>query len=67
MLAKHFSIIRNYVLSVFSQRDYTFYPRDTLLERILATSLANYEEDSLDGDSFVSQSRSDAYAYSVSH
>ena len=25
-------------------------------------SLANYEEDSLDGDSFVSQSRFDAYA-----
>ena len=25
------------------------------------TSLANYEEDSLDGDSFVSQSRMEAY------
>ena len=39
-----------------------FTPKNTLLERILATSLANYEEDSLDGDSFVSQSRFDAYA-----
>ena len=40
-----------------------FTSKNTLLERILATSLAHYEEDSLDGDSSVSQSRFDAYAY----
>ena len=28
----------------------------------LATSLANYEEDTVDGDSFASQSRFNAYA-----
>ena len=33
-----------------------------MLYNILATQLANYEDDSLDGDSFVSQSRFDAYA-----
>ena len=32
-----------------------------------AKSLANCEEDSLDGDSFVSQSRFDAYAGSISN
>lgn len=37
-------------------------PKNTLLERILAISLANYEEDSFGGDCFVSQSRFDAYA-----
>ena len=31
-------------------------------KKLLATSLANYEEDSLDGNSFVSQSRFDTYA-----
>ena len=30
-----------------------------------ATLLANYEEDSLDGDSFVSQSRFEAYAMQI--
>ena len=40
MLAKYFSIIRNYVLSVSSQRKYNFYHQNTLLDaftRILAT------------------------------
>ena len=32
MLAKYFSIIQNYVLSVFSQRKYTFYNQNTLLD-----------------------------------
>ena len=32
MLAKYFSIIRNYVLSVLSQRKYTFYQQNTLLD-----------------------------------
>ena len=32
MLAKYFSIIRNYVLSVSSQRKYTFYHQNTLLD-----------------------------------
>ena len=32
------------------------------MSSILATSLANFEDDSLDGDSFPSQSRFDAYA-----
>ena len=43
-----------------SQREYTFYAKNTRLERILAISLANFEDDSLDGDSFDSQSRFDA-------
>ena len=30
MLAEYFSIIRNYVLSVFSQRKYSFYHQNTL-------------------------------------
>ena len=32
MLAKYFSIIRNYVLSLFSQRKYTFNLQNTLLD-----------------------------------
>jgi len=40
MLGKYFSIIRNYVLSVFWQIIYYIYPQNTLLERILATLLA---------------------------
>ena len=32
MLAKYFSIIRNYVLSVSSQRKYNFYHQDTFLD-----------------------------------
>ena len=47
---------------LFRKESVLFTPKNTLLERILATLLANYEEDSLDGDSFVSQSRFDAYA-----
>ena len=31
MLVKYFSTIRNYVLSVFSQRKYTFYHQSKLL------------------------------------
>ena len=60
MLAKYLSIIRNYVLSVFVQRKYTFYHKtrfSMLSERILV----NYWQESFDGDSFVSQSRFDAY------
>ena len=40
ILAKYFSIIRNYVLSVFSQREYTIYRQNTLSELILPTLLA---------------------------
>ena len=32
MLAKYFSIIRSYVLSVYSQRKYNFYHQNTLLD-----------------------------------
>ena len=32
MLAKYFLIIRNYFLSVFSQRKYTFHNQNTLLD-----------------------------------
>ena len=32
VLAKYFSIIRNYVLSVSSQRKYNFYHQNTLLD-----------------------------------
>ena len=47
---------------LFRKESVLFTPKNTLLERILATLLAKYEEDSLDGDSFVSRSRFDAYA-----
>ena len=32
MLAKYLSIIRNYVLSVYSEREYNFYHQNTLLD-----------------------------------
>ena len=38
MLAKYFSIIRNYVLSVSSQRKYSFYHQNTLLDALLTHS-----------------------------
>ena len=38
MLGKHFSFIRNYVLSVFSQRKYTFYHQNTLLDAFRTNS-----------------------------
>ena len=38
MLAKYFSIIRNYVLSVSSQRKYNFYQQNTLLDAFRANS-----------------------------
>ena len=38
MLAKLFSVIRNYVLSVFSQRKYTFYHQNTLLDAFRTNS-----------------------------
>ena len=38
MLAKYFSIIRNYVLSVFSQRNDNFYHQNRLLDAFLMNS-----------------------------
>ena len=38
MLAKYFSIIRNYVLSVSSQRKYNFYHQNTLLDAFQTNS-----------------------------
>ena len=38
MLEKYFSIIRNYVLSVSSQRKYNFYHRNTLLDAFRTNS-----------------------------
>ena len=38
MLAKYFSIIRNYVLSVPSQRKYNFYDQNTLLDAFRTNS-----------------------------
>ena len=38
MLAKYFSIIRNYVLSVSSQRKYHFYHQNTLLDAFRTNS-----------------------------
>ena len=38
MLAKYFSIIRNYVLSVSSQRKYNFYHQNTLLDAFRMSS-----------------------------
>ena len=38
MLAKFFSIIRNYVLSVSSQRKYNFYHQNTLLDAFRTNS-----------------------------
>ena len=46
----------------FRKESTLFTPKNTRLETILATSLANFEDDSLDGDSIFSQSRFDAYA-----
>ena len=40
MLAKYFSIIRNYVLSVSSQRKHNFYHQNTLLD-VLRTNSRN--------------------------
>ena len=48
---------------LFRKENTPFTPKNTLLERFLATSLAYYEDDSLDDDSIVSQLRFDAYAY----
>ena len=38
MLAKYFSIIRNYVLSVSSQRKYNFYHQNTLFDAFRTNS-----------------------------
>ena len=38
MLAKYFSIIRNYVLSVYSQRKYNFYHQNTFLDAFRTNS-----------------------------
>ena len=38
MPAKYFSIIRNYVLSVSSQRKYTFYHKNTFLDAFRTNS-----------------------------
>ena len=38
MLAKHFSITRNYVLSVSSQRKYNFYHEKTLFDAFRTNS-----------------------------
>ena len=38
MLAKYFSIIQHYLLSVSSQRKYTFYHQNTLLDAFRMTS-----------------------------
>ena len=51
----------------FRKESTIFTPKNMLFEQILATSLANYEGDSLDDDSFVSQSRFDAYPTRISH
>ena len=62
MLEKYLSIIRNYVLSVFSQEKYTIHPKHA--SRCFRTNARNTvgRTPSMVGDSFVSQSRSDAYA-----
>ena len=38
MLAKYFAVIRNYVLSVSSQRKYNFYHQNTLLDAFRTNS-----------------------------
>ena len=58
MLAKYFSIFFSYVLSVFSQRKYTIYHQTHFSNEFSQ----HYWPESFDGDSFVSQSRLDAYA-----
>ena len=50
----------------FLKESALFTPKSTPLKRILVASLVNYEEDSLDGDSFVNQSRFDANVIRVS-
>ena len=57
-----FQLFETMSFKYFCKESTLFTPKNTLLERILATSLAIYEEDSLDDESFVSQSRFDAYA-----
>ena len=65
MPAKYFQLFETMCYQ-FLRKESTIFTTKTrflmLFEQILATLLANYEEDSLDGDSFVSQSRFDAYA-----
>ena len=41
MLAKYFPIIQNYVLSVFSQKKYTFYRQNALLNAFRTNSRNN--------------------------
>ena len=62
MPAKYFQLFETMCYQYFRKESVLFTPKNMLLERILATLLANYQEDSLDGDSFVSQSRFDAFA-----
>ena len=61
MLAKCFSIIRNYVLSVPSQRKYNFYHQITLHDAFRMNSRDISGKKSF-GDSSASQSRFDADA-----
>ena len=61
MLVNYFSIIRNYVLSVVSQRMYAFSTKTT--SRCFSNELLqHYVQESFDGYSFVSQSKFDTYA-----
>ena len=45
-----------YKFSIGVKERVVFTPKHTFHERILTTSLANYDQDTLDGDSYASQS-----------
>ena len=59
ILAKYFSIIRNYTLSVFFRKESTIFTTKTRFSNEFSQ---HYWQQPFDGDSFVSQLRFDAYA-----
>ena len=60
---KIFSIIRNYVLSVFSQREKNYVLKLSTKKVHLSNKfLQHHWQECLDGDSLISQSKFDAYA-----
>ena len=67
MLTKHFLIIRNYVVSVFFSKKVHFLLLKHASRYFSSEFSQRYWQESFDGDSFVSQSRFDAYAMYLSN
>ena len=61
MLAKCFSVIRDYVFSVFFAKKVYFLPPKHASRCCSKEYSQNYSQGTFDGDSIVSQSRFDAY------